>query len=64
MKTVSWEFEHNKCTPQPDGAALYYKFGLPVDISQYVLSGWVNDPTKVNGSQSAAGLPRSATPRR
>ncbi len=53
MKTVSWSSSSNKCTVTSQTVQLYCKFGyLPVDISQYVLGGWVNDPTKVNGSQS------------
>ncbi|WP_249341263.1 MULTISPECIES: TadE/TadG family type IV pilus assembly protein [unclassified Sphingomonas] len=53
VKTVSWSSSNNKCTVTSQTVQLYYKFGyLPVDISQYVLGGWVNDPTKVNGSQS------------
>lgn len=55
VKTVkSWTSSNNgTCVVTSQTYQLYYRFGsLPVDVSQFVLGGWVNDPSTPGGSTS------------
>ncbi|WP_052507789.1 TadE/TadG family type IV pilus assembly protein [Sphingomonas hengshuiensis] len=52
-KTVSWNSSTKKCTVTSQTVQLMWTFGsIDTDVSQYVLGGWVTDPSKIDGTTS------------
>ncbi|RYY22945.1 MAG: pilus assembly protein [Sphingomonadales bacterium] len=53
-RTVSWTTSNSgRCVVTSQTVQLMYRFGpLSTDISQFVLGGWVTDPSKIDGQQS------------